>query len=204
MAALADRAAALAGQYQNRPEAAIWHGIIISEQASIGERERQPLQGAGFAKRAREILEPIATSNPFRAGRRCSGQPRRSVLTGCPASHSDSATRKRRGNCCKKPLNTPRMVSTPITSTATFLYEQHEYPEAQRLFKHALFDSASSRTGRSGTNRDAWYPGRFGQDAKQLISRQNSVRTKVTVPQSPIWAAIGRPIAKIRRASAAV
>jgi len=35
MAALADRAAALVQQYQTRPEAMIWHGIIISEQASM-------------------------------------------------------------------------------------------------------------------------------------------------------------------------
>src|ERR1700686_4049068 len=64
MAALADRAAALVQQYQTRPEAMIWHGIIISEQASMASENGSPFKALGFAKRARAILAPLATTNP--------------------------------------------------------------------------------------------------------------------------------------------
>ncbi len=49
MAALADRAAALVQQYQNRPEAMIWHGIIISEQASMASENGSPFKALSFA-----------------------------------------------------------------------------------------------------------------------------------------------------------
>src|ERR1700688_4887469 len=64
MAALAERAAALVQQYQNRPEARIWLGIIISEQASMASENGSPFKALGFAKRARDILEPIAKNDP--------------------------------------------------------------------------------------------------------------------------------------------
>src|ERR1700675_2679125 len=64
MAVVAEHAAALVQQYQNRPEAMIWHGIIISEQASMASENGSPFKALSFAKRAREILEPLAMTNP--------------------------------------------------------------------------------------------------------------------------------------------
>src|SRR5579863_6783923 len=137
MAALADRAAALAQQYQNRPEAAIWHGIIISEQASMASENGSPFKALGFAKRAREILEPIAMSNPsaLDAGAPTSLGVLYYRVPGFPLGFGDKTKARQ--------LLQEAVKYAPDGLDANyfygdFLYEQHEYSEAQQVFKHAL------------------------------------------------------------------
>jgi tetratricopeptide (TPR) repeat protein len=137
MAALADRAAALAQQYQNRPEAAIWHGIIISEQASMASENGSPFKALGFAKRAREILEPLAKTNPaiLDAGAPASLGVLYYRVPGFPVGFGDKAKARE--------LLQEAVKYAPDGLDANyfygdFLYEQKEYPAAQQIFKHAL------------------------------------------------------------------
>jgi tetratricopeptide (TPR) repeat protein len=137
MAALADRAAALAQQYQNRPEAAIWHGIIISEQASMASENGSPFKALGFAKRAREILEPIATSNPsaLDAGAPASLGVLYYRVPGFPLGFGD---KKKARELLQEAVKYAPDGLDANYFYGDFLYEQHEYPEAQQVFKHAL------------------------------------------------------------------
>src|SRR3984957_20535975 len=137
MAALADRAAALAQQYQNRPEAAIWHGIIISEQASMASENSSPFKALGFAKRAREILEPIAMSNPsaLDAGAPASLGVLYYRVPGFPLSFGD---KKKARELLQEAVKYAPDGLDANYFYGDFLYEQHEYPEAQQVFKHAL------------------------------------------------------------------
>ena len=136
MAALSDRADTIVQQFPGRPEAAIWQAIIISEQASMASENGSPFKALGFAKQAREILEPIANQYPAVLD---AGAPT-SLGVLYPASRDSrslSAIRRRREHYCKRLSNTRPTVSTPIISMAT-LYNAHEYPVAVQVFKHAL------------------------------------------------------------------
>ena len=63
MAALADRAVTLVQQYQPaRTE--IWLGILSANRHRWRAR-RQSVQGSGFAKQARDILEKVVKVDPF-------------------------------------------------------------------------------------------------------------------------------------------
>jgi tetratricopeptide (TPR) repeat protein len=137
MAALADRAAALVQQYQTRPEAMIWHGIIISEQASMASENGSPFKALSFAKRARAILEPLAKTNPaiLDAGAPASLGVLYYRVPGFPVGFGDKAKARQ--------LLQEAVQYAPDGLDANyfygdFLYEQKEYPAAQQIFKHAL------------------------------------------------------------------
>jgi len=137
MAALAERAKTIAQQYQNRPEAAIWLGIIVSEQASMASENGSPFKALSFAKSAREILEPIVKANPgvLDAGAPASLGVLYYRVPGFPIGFGDKTKARQ--------LLQEAIKYAPDGLDANyfygdFLYEQHEYPEAEQVFKHAL------------------------------------------------------------------
>jgi tetratricopeptide (TPR) repeat protein len=137
MAALADRAGSIVQQYPGRPEAAIWQAILISEQASMASENGSPFKALGFAKHAREILEPIAKQNPavLDAGAPTSLGVLYSRVPGFPIAFGDKAK--------ARTLLQEAIKYAPDGLDANyfygdFLYEQHEYPEAIKVLEHAL------------------------------------------------------------------
>jgi tetratricopeptide (TPR) repeat protein len=137
MAALAERAAAVAQQFQGRPEAQIWLGIIISEQASMASENGSPFKALGFAKHAREILEAIEKRDPFAldAGAPTSLGVLYYRVPAWPVGFGDKT--KARQLLEEAIKNAPKGLDANYFY-GDFLMEQHEYAEAQRVFKFAL------------------------------------------------------------------
>ena len=137
MVALEQHAEAIAQKYQNRTEAVIWLAIIISEQASMASENGSPFKALGFAKRARELLEPIAKSYPaaLDAGAPTSLGVLYYRVPGFPIAFGDKTKARQ--------LLQEAVKYAPDGLDANyfygdFLYEQHEYPQAEQMFKHAL------------------------------------------------------------------
>ena len=137
MAALADRAGSIVQQYPGRAEAAIWQAIIISEQASMASENGSPFKALGFAKRAREILEPIAKRYPavLDAGAPTSLGVLYSRVPGFPIAFGDKTK--------ARALLQEAIKFAPDGLDANyfygdFLYNEHEYPAAEQVFEHAL------------------------------------------------------------------
>lgn len=137
MAVLADHAGAIVQQYPDRPEAAIWQAILISEQASMASENGSPFKALGFAKHAREILEPIAKQYPavLDAGAPTSLGVLYYRVPGFPIGFGDKTKARE--------LLEEAVKYAPSGLDANyfygdFLYNQHEYPAAEQVFKHAL------------------------------------------------------------------
>ena len=137
MAALADRAGSIVQQYPGRPEAAIWQAILISEQASMASENGSPFKALGFAKHAREMLEPIAKQYPavLDAGAPTSLGVLYSRVPGFPIAFGDKAK--------ARSLLQEAVKYAPDGLDANYfygdlLYNEHEYPAAEQVFKHAL------------------------------------------------------------------
>ena len=137
MAALADRAGSIVQQFPGRPEAAIWQAIIISEQASMASENGSPFKALGFAKHAREILEPIAKQYPavLDAGAPTSLGVLYSRVPGFPIAFGDKA--KARALLQEAIKYAPDGLDANYFY-GDFLYNEHEYPAAEQVFKHAL------------------------------------------------------------------
>lgn len=137
MAALSDRAGSIVQQYPGRPEAAIWQAILISEQASMASENGSPFKALGFAKHAREILEPIAKQYPtvLDAGAPTSLGVLYSRVPGFPIAFGDKAK--------AKSLLQEAVKYAPDGLDANYFYgdllfTEHEYPAAEQVFKHAV------------------------------------------------------------------
>lgn len=137
MAKLAERADGLVKQYQGRLEPAIWKGIIISEQASMASENGSPLKALSFAKQAREILEPIVTTNPsaLDAGAPTSLGVLYYRVPRWPVGFGDKA--KARQLLQEAVKYAPKGLDANYFY-GDFLMEEGEYPEAQRVFTYAL------------------------------------------------------------------
>ena len=137
MAALADRAGSIVQQFPGRPEAAIWQAIIISEQASMASENGSPFKALGFAKHAREILEPIAKQYPavLDAGAPTSLGVLYSRVPGFPIAFGDKA--KARALLQEAIKYAPDGLDANYFY-GDFLYNEHEYPTAEQVFIHAL------------------------------------------------------------------
>ncbi len=137
MAALADRAGTVVQQFPGRPEAAIWQAIIISEQASMASENGSPFKALGFAKHAREILEPIAKQYPavLDAGAPTSLGVLYARVPGFPIAFGDKA--KARALLQEAIKYAPDGLDANYFY-GDFLYNAHEYPAAEQVFKHAL------------------------------------------------------------------
>lgn len=137
MAALADRAGQIARQFQHAPEAEIWLGIIISEQASMASENGSPFKALGFAKQARDILAKVVQADPYAldAGAPTSLGVLYYRVPGWPVGFGDK--NKARQLLEEAVKNAPKGMDANYFY-GDFLMEQHEYPEAIRIFKYAL------------------------------------------------------------------
>jgi tetratricopeptide (TPR) repeat protein len=137
MASLADRATSIVQQYQIRPEAAIWLGILISEQASMASENGSPFKALGFAKHARDILEQAEKADPIvlDAGAPTSLGVLYYRVPGFPIGFGDKT--KARQLLEEAIRNAPNGLDANYFY-GDFLYEQHDYPQAEKVFQHAL------------------------------------------------------------------
>jgi len=137
MAALADRAVIIAQQYQNRLEATIWLGILISEQASMASENSSPLKALSFAKRARDLLEKAEKVDPvvLDAGAPTSLGVLYYRVPSFPIGFGDKV--KARHLLEEAVTNAPNGLDANYFY-GDFLYEQHEYPQAAKVLARAL------------------------------------------------------------------
>jgi tetratricopeptide (TPR) repeat protein len=137
MAALADRAAKIVEQYQDRPEAAIWLGILISEQASMANENGSPIKALRLALKARDILEQQEKIDPVAldAGAPTSLGVLYYRVPGFPLGFGDKV--KARHLLQEATTNAPNGLDANYFY-GDFLYQQKDYPEASRVLKHAL------------------------------------------------------------------
>lgn len=137
MAVIAQHAADIAQRYQGRPEAIIWVGIIISEQASMASENGSPFKALGFAKRARDILEGVEKIDPVAvdAGAPTSLGVLYYRVPGFPIGFGDKS--KARQYLQEAIKDAPNGLDANYFY-GDFLYEQHEYPEAINVLEHAL------------------------------------------------------------------
>jgi len=137
MAALADRVGQIAQQYQDRPEAQIWLGIIISEQASMASENGSPFKALGFAKHARDILEKVEKVDPVAldAGAPTSLGVLYARVPAWPIGFGDKTRARQLLQEAVK--NAPKGLDANYFY-GDFLMEQHEYAEAAKVFNYAL------------------------------------------------------------------
>jgi len=137
MAGVADRAAALTQKYPNQPEAQIWLGIILSEQASMANENGSPIKALRLASKARDILEEVEKTDAVAAD---AGAPTSlGVLyyrvPGFPIGFGDKTKARR--------LLQEAVANAPNGMDANyfygdFLFQQKEYPQAAKVLQHAL------------------------------------------------------------------
>jgi hypothetical protein len=137
MAALAERAARFVQQHQTQPEAEIWLGILISEQASMANENGSPVKALRLALRARDILEEVEKVDPVAldAGAPTSLGVLYYRVPAFPLGFGDKAKARR--------LLQEAMTNAPNGLDANYFYgdflnQQKEYPEATKVLKHAL------------------------------------------------------------------
>ena len=137
MAGLAQRAAEMAQRYQGQPDAQIWLGIIISEQASMASENGSPFKALGFAKQARDILEKVEKVDPaaLDAGAPTSLGVLYYRVPGFPLGFGD--TKRARQLLQEAVTNAPNGLDANYFY-GDFLYEQHEYAAAEKVLRHAL------------------------------------------------------------------
>jgi len=137
MAAVAQHAAEIAQRYHGRIEAQIWHGIIISEQASMASENGSPFKAMGFAKQARDILEKAEKVDPVTldAGAPTSLGVLYYRVPGFPIGFGDKA--KARQLLQEAVADAPNGLDANYFY-GDFLFEQHEYAAAEKVLRHAL------------------------------------------------------------------
>jgi tetratricopeptide (TPR) repeat protein len=137
MAGVAQHAAEIAQRYPGRPEAQIWLGIIISEQASMASENSSPFKALGFAKQARDILEKVEKVDPvvLDAGAPTSLGVLYYRVPGFPLGFGDNA--KARQLLQEAVANAPNGLDANYFY-GDFLYQQHEYAAAEKVLRHAL------------------------------------------------------------------
>jgi tetratricopeptide (TPR) repeat protein len=137
MVAVAQRAGAVAQQFQGHVEAEIWLGIVISEQASMASENGSPFKALGFAKHAREILESAEKTDPFAvdAGAPTSLGVLYYRVPRWPVGFGDKA--KARQLLQEAVKNAPKGLDANYFY-GDFLMDEGESAEAQRIFKYAL------------------------------------------------------------------
>ncbi len=127
----------IAKRYPNHPEAIIWIGFIISEQASMAIESGGPIKALGLAMRARDILERAEKIDPVTLD---AGAP---TILGVlyyrvpafPFGFGDKL--KARHYLLEAIRNAPNGLDANFYY-GEFLYEQHEYPEAINALRRAL------------------------------------------------------------------
>jgi tetratricopeptide (TPR) repeat protein len=137
MGILAQQAKDIAQRHQNLPDSVIWVGIATSEQASIANENGSPIKALGLARRARDILEEAEKIDPVTLD--AAAPTSLGVLyyrvPGFPIGFGDKS--KARHYLQEAVTNAPDGLDANYFY-GDFLYEQHEYPEAINIFRHAL------------------------------------------------------------------
>jgi tetratricopeptide (TPR) repeat protein len=137
MAVLAQKARDIAQRYQNRPEAMIWIGISIGEQASMALENGSPIKALGFATSARDVLEKVEKIDPvvLDAGAPSTLGELYNRVPGFPIGFGDKSIA--RHYLREAIANAPNGLDANYFY-GKFLYEQHEYTESKRILKRAL------------------------------------------------------------------
>lgn len=137
MAGLERQAQALVRQYPNRPEPQIWLGIIVSERASLASDNGSPFTALGLAKRARNILAKVVKVAPdaLDGGALTSLGVLYERVPGWPIGFGDKA--KARQLLEEAVRVAPKGLDANYFY-GDFLYEQHDYRQAETVFNYAL------------------------------------------------------------------
>jgi len=137
MAVLVQKAQDIAQRYQNRPEAMIWVGITIGEQASIALENGSPIKALGLARSAKDVLEKVEKIDPVAldAGAPSTLGELYNRVPGFPIGFGDKS--KARHYLQEAIANAPNGLDANFFY-GKFLYEQHEYVESMRILKRAL------------------------------------------------------------------
>jgi len=146
-ASLASQADALARQYPNRAEPLVWEAIALSTEAGA----KGGMGALGLVKDAKALLERAEKLNPNALG---DGSVYTSLgslyyqVPGFPVGFGDKA--KARAYLKKAVSANPAGLDSNYFY-ADFLYQQHEYVEAEQAAKRAL--AAAPRAGREVADR---------------------------------------------------
>ncbi len=137
MAALAAKASAVAKKYQNAPEAVIWVGIIMSEQASMANENTSPIKALRLAIAARDVLEEVEKIDPVAddAGAPTSLGVLYYRVPGFPLGFGDKT--KARKYLLEAVKNAPNGLDANYFY-GDFLFQQGEYTEAGQVLRRAL------------------------------------------------------------------
>lgn len=137
MAALAAKASAVAKKYQNAPEAVIWVGIIMSEQASMANENTSPIKALRLAIAARDVLEEVEKIDPVAddAGAPTSFGVLYYRVPGFPLGFGDKT--KARKYLLEAVKNAPNGLDANYFY-GDFLFQQGEYTEAGQVLRRAL------------------------------------------------------------------
>jgi tetratricopeptide (TPR) repeat protein len=133
LTALAPKAEAMVKKYPGRPEALIWHGIVVSEQASLSSG----FTALGFANKARDLLLEAYKIDPkaLDAGAPTSLGVLYYRVPSFPLAWGDKEKARRYLEEATKSAPNGRDAHYFY---ADFLYEQGDYKGAEQVLKVAL------------------------------------------------------------------
>jgi hypothetical protein len=137
IASLAERASALMTKYPGRPEPVVWKGVLLSEGASMANEDNSMFAARSLAYEARDTLLDAEKIDPtaLEAGAPTSLGVLYYRVPSFPIAFGDS-------KLARKYLE-EAVHSAPNGMDANyfygdFLYGEHDYVGAQRVWKHAL------------------------------------------------------------------
>ncbi len=137
IAALAERASALIQKYPGRPEPVIWKGVLLSEGASMASDDHSMFAARSLAYEARDTLLQAEKMDPaaLEAGAPTSLGVLYYRVPSFPIAFGDT-------DLARKYLEEAvRIAPNGMDANyfyGDFLYNQHDYAGAERVWKHAL------------------------------------------------------------------
>lgn len=137
IAGLTAQAAALIQKYPGRAEPIIWQGILLSEGASMASDAHYLFSARSLAYRARDVLLKAEKMDPMtlEAGAPTSLGVLYYRVPGFPIAFGD--TKKARQYLEQAVHNAPDGLDANYFY-GDFLIKEHDYPDAVRVWKHAL------------------------------------------------------------------
>jgi tetratricopeptide (TPR) repeat protein len=133
LAILEKDAEGVAAHYPDKAEALIWHGIVLSEEASLASM----FSALGYAKQARDLLEKAERIDPtaLEAGAPTSLGVLYYRVPGFPIAFGDKDKARR--------LLEEAVTRAPDGMDANYFYAdylvaEHEYDKAHKVLEHAL------------------------------------------------------------------
>lgn len=137
IASLADRASALIQKYPGRSEPVIWKGVLLSEGASMANEDNSMFAARSLAYEARDTLLEAEKMDPaaLEAGAPASLGVLYYRVPSFPIAFGD--TKLARKYLEEAVRNAPNGMDANYFY-GDFLYSEHDYAGAQRVWKHAL------------------------------------------------------------------